>query len=336
MSDLQALVDVADSAALLRAVDGLCASRQWDALADLARRCHQAGNVGKQLWPVAMHIDYRLALEGPPEHAAAVLVPGAARFALGPLTEVAASSHDWASLAPHLQDPASAATVAQERVIRGEDLRQLGREPEEVAAELPFRLEDWEPRYALPRYRDREAAFPQPDAATRNLGPPRRLEPATLLDEDPGAQALRDIVEVWVAQSSGHVRTTTVDGTAKGAVGCLLAQAGREPAAAVAELEPAEALAILQWAGASGGAYGRRRGGARGRFAAWWAAAAVAGLEWPVDPERLGRAVSELIWYRWSGTEPETGWVLRLAVTDPVDGMGWAIDATDQRTDAPS
>ncbi|MGH8884748.1 MAG: DUF6183 family protein [Egibacteraceae bacterium] len=335
MLDLQLLVDSADSAALLRAIDGLCASRQWDALSDLARRCRRAMDVGKQLWPIAMHIDYRLALQGPPSHAAAVLEPGAARFALGPLTEVAASNHDWAGIAPHIRDPASAAAVAQERVIRGEDLRDV---VDGLISELPLRLAHWEPNYALPHYRDREAAFPQPEAAAKSLGTAliRRMEPSSSLDEDRGAQALRDLVETWVTQSAGRARAVTVEGDAEGALGRLLADTGREPAAAIVALEPADALAILQWAGASGGAYGRRRGGARGRFATWWAAAALAGLDWPVEPDVLGEAIGELLWYRWALSGPEPGWALRLAVTDPVDEMGWAIEATDQRTDDPT
>ncbi len=335
MSDLQPLVDSADVAALLRAVDGLCANREWEALADLARRCLQAVELGKQLWPVAMHIDYRLALEAPPAHCAAVLRPGAARFALGPLTEVAAGRHDWASLAPYLSDPASAAAVAQERVIRGENLTYAAGE---LLAELPLQLQPWEPPYALPRYRDREASFPLPTAATGPLGPPTRLPPAGSLDgddpdDDAGASALRDVVEAWATQSSGQVRTATVEDAAAGAVGRLLVDTGRDPDASMVQLTPADALAILQWAGASGGAYGRRRGGARGRFAAWSAAAALAGLDWPVDPIAMGEALDELSWFRWAPPGPETGWVLRLAISDPVDGLAWAIDATDQRVD---
>ena len=47
-------------------------------------------------------------------------------------------------------------------------------------------------------------------------------------------------------------------------------------AARLAVLTPAEALAWLAWAGASGGAHGRRRGNAIGRFGAWWVLAALA------------------------------------------------------------
>ncbi|MBA2529414.1 MAG: hypothetical protein H0V19_05530, partial [Euzebyales bacterium] len=147
MRELQALVDAADTAALLRAVDGLAETREWDRMAALAQRCRDAVEMGKQLWAVAMHIDYRLAWEGPPAHAAAVLRPGAGRFTLGPLPEVAASTHDWASLAPHLTDPVTAATFAGERVLRGEDLTAA--EPAALLepAELPLRTWSWEPAY---------------------------------------------------------------------------------------------------------------------------------------------------------------------------------------------
>ncbi len=142
------------------------------------------------------------------------------------------------------------------------------------------------------------------------------------------------MVETWVAQSAGRARAVCVEGGAAEAVGTLLAADGAD-AAGLEELTPAEALAVLQWAGASGGAYGRRPGGARGRFAAWWAAAALAGLAWPADPAELGDALAELRWYRWAPPGPEAGWVLRLAVADPVDGLAWAVDATDRREDDP-
>ncbi|MBA2528947.1 MAG: hypothetical protein H0V19_03115, partial [Euzebyales bacterium] len=36
-------------------------------------------------------------------------------------------------------------------------------------------------------------------------------------------------------------------------------------------------------------------------------------------------------WYRWTTPDLEAGWVLRLAVADPVDGLAWAVDAVDVR-----
>jgi hypothetical protein len=320
VEDLQALVDRADHDRLLVAVDGLCAAREWDRLADLARRCRDAVELGRQLWGVAMHIDYRLALEGPPAYAAAVLRPGAGRFALGPLTEVAAGSHTWAELAPHLDDEVTAADVAQERVIRGEDLFGLDTG---LTADLPMALQPWEPAYALPVYADRSAKFPQPVVGTRQLPAPRALTPAPELDPDAATAALLAVVEAWTTQSAGSAAVCAASGPAEAAVARLTPQAG------LSEISAADGLGLLQWAGASGGAHGRRRGGAAGRFSAWWAAAALAGLDWPPDPGELGEALGELRWFRWAPSGADRGWILRLAVEDPIDGLSWAIDATD-------
>jgi uncharacterized protein DUF6183 len=337
--DLQRLVDAADTAALLLAVDGLCASREWDRLAELAQRCRDAVEMGKQLWPVAMHIDYRLALEAPGNYAAAVLRPGAGRFTLGPLTEVAASTHEWSELAPHLRDPASTAAVAQERVLRGEDLR--GRVDDsgpgswtQLGDGLPLMLMPWEPTYALPRYRDRSAAFPQPEVAVRTLPAAAPLRPAPRLPGDAAVRALRDLVEVWVTESAGMVDAVAVEGSAAGAVARLLVDED-SACASLLRISPAEGMGLLQWTGASGGAHGRRRGGAAGRFAAWWTAAMLSGLDWPVDLGELGDAIAELEWYRWQPLETQIGWDLRLAVADPVDGLAWAVAATDRLDDDP-
>jgi hypothetical protein len=335
-TDLQPLVDAADVPALLRAVDGCCASRSWDALVDLAARCREAIELGKQLWPVAMHIEYRLAYEAPGPYAAGVLRPGVARFALGPLTEVAASTHTWAELADGLGDRASASAVAQERVIRGEDLR-TAMPVDQV--ELPLRRQPWEPLYALPTYRDREALFPAPDVVAALRGTARRLHGEAPLADDLGVEALRAVVETWTAQSEGQVEAVAVDGDAASAVALL------SPVAAIEPITGQQALAWLQWSGASGGAYGRRPGGAAGRFAAWWALAALAGVPWPEQvagdddfAAALGDALDELRWYRW---RPDTdaagndrdGWHLHLAVHDPVDELAWAVSASDRRSD---
>ena len=138
------LVEAGDLNELLRAVDGLCAARSWDELVALAERCEEAVERGKQLWPIAEHIDYRLALEAPGDFAGRVLNPGIGRFSLGPLTEVAASTHTWAQLAPHIEAPQAAAYVAQERVLRGEVLEGDPLAHPEVL-ELPLRLWAWVP-----------------------------------------------------------------------------------------------------------------------------------------------------------------------------------------------
>src|SRR5205085_462531 len=86
----------------------------------------------------------------------------------------------------------------------------------------------------------------------------------------------------------------------------------------MAEVSPSEALRTLAWAGASGGAHARRPGAAAGRFAAWWAGAALTGLleEWPVDAATLGDALTRLRWYAW-------------------DSGGAAIEALERTTGRP-
>ena len=68
--ELDDLVEAAEPNPLLRRVDALCDARAWDELVELARRCREAYERGKQLWPIAEHIDYRLALEASPRYAA--------------------------------------------------------------------------------------------------------------------------------------------------------------------------------------------------------------------------------------------------------------------------
>ncbi|MGQ0849057.1 MAG: hypothetical protein ACT4OP_08070, partial [Actinomycetota bacterium] len=75
---------------------------------------------------------------------------------------------------------------------------------------------------------------------------------------------------------------------------------------------------------------GRRRGGAAGRFSAWWALSALAGLDWPAAGEALGNALDNLRWFAWSDYSPPTGWTLNLAVENPTEGLGWAIGVVDQ------
>jgi hypothetical protein len=90
-------------------------------------------------------------------------------------------------------------------------------------------------------------------------------------------------------------------------------------------------LAWLGWAGASGGAHGRRRGAAAGRFNAWWVVAALGGVvdDWPIEPGEISAIAAELDWFWWDAYEPATGWQLNLAVRDRADGLAWALAARD-------
>jgi hypothetical protein len=316
------LIEAQDLNGLLRAVDAACDARRWDELVELADRCDAAIERGKQLWPIAAHIDYRLALEAPGEHAAAVLDPEVGRFSLGPLTEVAASTHRWDELAPHLDVPQTAAYVAQERVLRGESLAGDTRAHPEVL-ELPLALESWEPTYALATFRSTFVEVAEPWEPSMPLEHHSSCEAPSL--EDPElVEALLDLVAPWTSESNGAARAVVVEGDARAAVSALTLDGFR-----LGRLTVAEGIQRLAWAAGSGGAHGRRRGAALGRFLAWYVASLLVEAPWPPNPDGLGRALGRLRWYRWDEGSAEKGWVLRVAVADPHHGWAASIGATD-------
>lgn len=309
---------------LLRWVDRLCAAHDWDGLVALSDRSREAfEQSGRQLWPITSQAEYRLALEAPAVFAAPVLVEGAGRFALGPLPEVAASTHLWAELAPYVQPGPAAALAAHERVVRG-DVVGAGEMPSPAVLELPTVLQRWEPAYAVATYRSDGADFPPPPLPA--LGALVCPEPGPAVADPDVEQALRALVERWVVESNGAVTVAAVHGSAEEAVAALGHRRVRW-----AEVAAGEALAAMAWAGASGGAHGRRRGSALGRFGAWWALAALAGLldDWPVPPADLERAAGEIRWARWHPDGAERGWSLHLAMEDPDENLAWAVAATD-------
>jgi hypothetical protein len=215
--------------------------------------------------------------------------------------------------------------AAHERVLRGEDLTRMRLDGPTVL-EVPLRLADWEPAYALAEYHEHDADFPAPPVPP--LEPVELPAPLESLPLDDAAVALRDAVRVWADDSNGEIEVVGVDGDDLAAIATL-----RPGAVRIASVGPDVAFAHLAWAAASGGAHGRRPGAASGRFAAWWAGAAIGGLldDWPPDADRLGSRVAELHWVLWDAP-PATGWCLRLAVADPARGRAWAIRATDHRT----
>lgn len=237
-----------------------------------------------------------------------------------------ASTHAWADLAPHVPVGPVAALCAHERVVRGEAVDAATVPGAEVLG-LPLALQGWESEYLVASYRpDRvDAAGPDPIRG-RSLPDTAGWEP---VDDPEVTEAWHDLVRPWTAQSEGRARIAAVLGDAPGAIAALGGEAPRG-----ARIDGAEALVIMAWAGASGGARGRRRGAAAGRDRAWAAAAAIAGFpaDDPPDPDALGAAVAELRWYAWDASDlgSGSGWVLRLAVEDPVEGLAWAIDASDR------
>jgi hypothetical protein len=325
-TDLDALIHRGDLDGLVRMIDDRCNAHDWAGVLRVRDRSRQAVETGRQLWPVATLAEYRLALHADTEYVAAVLDESdglSGRFTIGPLTEVAAQHHSWGDLVDHLDHGPRATFVAHERAIRGEPIETVDLAP---VLDIPTTLQAWEPEYALAGYSDGGAEFPMPDlpddwreVATRSG--------AEVLDDDVDLAA-RQLVEPWLTESNGRAESICVVGDVGDALGALGVRRAR-----ACDLEPGEAIAWLAWAGASGGAHGRRRGAAAGRFGAWWFLAALGDLldDWPLDPDELGNLAAEFDWYRWNAYEPEVGWTIQLAIADPDEGVAWAITAGDQR-----
>jgi hypothetical protein len=98
-------------------------------------------------------------------------------------------------------------------------------------------------------------------------------------------------------------------------------------------LQADEAIHRIAWAAASGGAHGRRRGAAFGRFTAFYVIATLGGLGWPASPEEVGATAARLRWYRWDESARLEGWVLRFAAEDPEAGWSAALGATDLKVE---
>ncbi len=319
---VQQLVDRSDLDGLVRLIDARCTTRDWAGLRRLrdSARLHS----GRQLWPAASLAEYRLALSAPPEWAAGVLGEDSGHFTIGPLTEVVALGHTFEALRHHLDGGPRAAFVAHERVLRGEDLDPHGL-PD--ALDLPYALAPWEPAYALAEYREDGATFDAPPMPVPSDELDDLPHGGARIDDEPEiALAVRQLVESWTASSTGRAEVAAVDGDLPEALGALGLRSAR-----VVEIDAGQALAQLAWAGASGGANGRRRGAALGRFGAWWTLAALGGLtdDWPIPPDELGETASALRWWWWDDGAPPTGWNLRLGVVDPDESIAIAITAQD-------
>ncbi|MEZ5215422.1 MAG: DUF6183 family protein [Ilumatobacteraceae bacterium] len=330
--DLDELVARADLDALVRLVDARTESRDWAGLLRCRDRARAAVATGRQLWPVATLAEYRLVLHGSTDWAARVLDEESGRFSIGPLTEVAAQRHRWAELRTYLRPGPVSAMVAHECAVRGagptEDDELLAQCPNPL--EIPYVLSPWEPAYPTATYSDDGIDAPAPDPVASHRFTPAwfPLDAAVVKDRE-ADHAWRDLVSPWTTASNGRAQTVAVEGDAPMA---LRALGLPEDRTTIARLRTGEALRWLAWAGASGGAHGRRRGAAAGRFAVWHLVAALGGLgpNWSADDD-LGAIADELQWFWYSTSEPMLGWHLSIAVHDPEDGLAWAIQASDAR-----
>jgi hypothetical protein len=281
-------------------------------------------------------------LDAPGEWAARTLEGATGRFALGPLPEVAASTHAWGQLAPYLQGTPQAAIAAHERVVRGED---LSKDPVALSLpavlDLPLVLADWEPPYAVPEYQADKVTAPMPrvplprpvaGSALERAGTAGAYrETAHRAVEARGGvarevvSALEDLAGAWTTESNGRAEAVAVVGGALDAVRSL----GAQPTE-LAELAVRDALALMAWAGASGGAHGRRRGTAAGRFGAWGVLAALGRVpyDWAANENVLAEVAARTKWCAWGSGEPVTGWSLRLALEGPAE-EAYALTAVD-------
>jgi hypothetical protein len=325
---------------LVRAADELASRGSWDELLVLRDGCRSAAEeIGKQLWGVAHYADYRIALDAPAALAGAVVQSGSGRFTLGPLTEVVAQHHTFDELAPYL-DSTVVAHVAQERVLRGEDLRADPRVRLDDLG-LPASLQPFEPLYPLPTYRPAERLDGEPpvgaggqrpagSSAYVDVGDAAPAVPAGVRQDTPGrvAGTLNALVAPWRDESTGVVRSASADDLAT-----AVRAVGGAPDPRV-RLDVPEVLAAMAFAAASGGVHGRRRGGSAGRSAAWWVAVTATGAPFPPDVDGLEFGLEELTWWTFPAADPApAGWQLRLAVA----GGGWAAavaayDSGDDRT----
>lgn len=318
---LDELIHRADLDGLVRLIDARTEARDWAGLSRVRERSRFAVGTGRQLWPAATLAEYRLALLAPADWAVTVLDEGSGRFTIGPLTEIVAQHHTWGELGPLLDDGPRAGLIAHERALRGEDVG-VPRGPNPL--DIPYTPAAWEPNYCLASYTDAGVDAPAPElpASWVALSP----APAERVDDLDVELAVRQLIEPWTAASDGRAEVVAVKGDATAAIGALGIATGR-----ATEMSPADAIRWLAWAGASGGAHGRRRGAATGRFGALWLLAALTDTldEWPVPLDDLGALATDLRWWWWDAHEPATGWQLQLAVEDRADGIAWAIAARD-------
>ncbi len=320
MEDLRILIESSDFDGLIRRIDGLVSARDWDGIIELRDNCLEAVERGKQLWGIAQFAEYRLALDAPAAHAGRVVREGAGRFALGPLWEVAASTHSWADLEGEVSDRRLRTLIGHERVLRGD-----GVDPATVDAhvlEVPLAMQPWEPRYPVAVYRSDRVDFPEgdrPGLAWVELGDRLEAEP-----EDEALEALAALTQPWTEQSNGRSVGVVVVGSAYDAIRTLGPHRVR-----AAEIDLGTAMQLMTWTGASGGAYGRRRGTPVGRMLAWWALATLLGFEDIDDHDAIGEEAAELRWVLWDPGDQIGGWGLHLAIEDASDGLAWAVSCVD-------
>jgi hypothetical protein len=320
-TELDSLIRRADLDELVRFVDSTCDARDWELLVDIRNEARTAVSTGRQLWPIATLANYRLALWSPSEYAVRSLDDTARTFMPGPVSEIISVHHNWEELEEHLAPGHDRSLVAHERALRGDVIEDV----EHSVLEIPMSPQFWEPPYVLANYTDDGVDFPAPDLPSCRDG--IETFDATPIDDPDSIRAFRRLVEAWTAHSNGEADAVVVEGGVAEALGALGITEAR-----TAPLTAQEALEWLAWAGASGGAHGKRRGAATGRGEAWWLLATFVGLadEWPCNADELGEVVNSLEFTAFTYDKaPTVGWGLHLVIEDPEEGLAIALRATD-------
>ena len=324
MSDSQYdLINRADLDGLVRLIDDYCETRSWADLLGLRDACKAAVANGRQVWPASTLAEYRLALLAPAEIAVQVVGEDAGRFTMGPLTEVIAQNHKWSELSELLEPSPTSTFIAYECAIRGQRIT----DDLFPALESPCNLLAFETNYALAEYHDNEAKFPTPPIPQMNSAIEVPPTSATVIHDAETLTALQQLVDAWTTQSNGELHVSCVEGSVLDALSTLNIGEAR-----LSLLSPGEALAWLTWAGASGGAHGRRRGNALGRDAAWWTVAALteSTSRWPLTADELHEVTTPLQWFWWDANEALSGWSVQLCVHHPGRNRSWAISLCDK------
>ena len=265
------LVELGDLDELTRHIDRLCAAGDWDGWSTCATgagaRSSGASSSGRRRRTPSTASRSRRRRGGParcscPARAASLSVRSP-RWRRRPTP-----GPSWPRASRPDRSPPS---TAHERVLRGEDLTR--RRPHRPAVlELPLVLQPWEPAYPLATYEAGEGA----------TSPPWPLPQLGAVEATTAAAPRRRPGGVPRPRRAGDGVDDRVGGSGRGRRGrrrrARRARRARpRPRPRRARSPPA--MRSRRWRGpaASGGAHGRRRGMAPGRFAAWWAVAALAG-----------------------------------------------------------
>lgn len=329
--DIQRLIDQVDLDELVRTVDRLCERREWDHLVRTRTAARAAITTGRQVWPIATLCEFRVALLAPAEWACRILDAQTGAFSIGPLSEVVAQNHTWSELEPHLEHGPIREIVAHERVLRGEslDAADVG----SLVFDLPRHLEDWEPDYPLAVYSETGLTASCPiDHWTHEWSVVEaHTADVTILDDEDTETALRSLVEPWTADSVGRAQCLVVEGGLDSLVAATQWSQVR-----ATRLDAHAALQWLAWCGASGGAHGRRRGAAAGRFSTWWMLAALGGCA--PDWDRLeathtlgstiGSIAGSLQWWRVDSGDRHA-YSLSVCAHDAEEGITVGLFASD-------